>query len=167
MIMRTTILILILLLVAGGRGLALGPCDDLPGTITRIGLESDPTQIIKELHSCGAKAVSLLISELHVIDPEAVNEQWLHQVWVERALRSITGQYFAFVSTERLSARLAKFREQSDKLGLVMERMSTGEILVAPRDVQTNVTEAWKTWLKRNGSSFVVQRYEPFGTWYW
>ena len=117
---KILILILVLLLVAGGRFSAIGPCDDLPSTVTRIGLEPDPAKTIEQLHSCGQKAVPLLIFELRVMDPEVLNEEW----------------------------------------------MSRGEIFMAPQDVQASVIMAWKTWLEKNGASFIVQPYEPYGDWY-
>jgi len=163
---RFLILISILLFLGCCNAWATAPCGDLPNAVMQLGLEKEPTKTIELLHACGKKAIPLLISQLHVMDPEALNDEWEHQIWVERALRSITGQYFVFVSSQKLSPRLARIHQQSDSLGLAMEWMSRGEIFMAPQDVQANVIKAWKTWWKKNAASFKVQPYEPFGDWY-
>jgi hypothetical protein len=163
---RFVVVISILLSITCCPAWAIDSCEDLRITVVRLGFEPDPINTIKGLHSCGPKAVPLLVAQLRVIDPEICNDEWQHQVWVERALRSITGQYFKFVSSQKLSPRLLRYREQSARLGLVMEWMSRGEIFMAPQDVQENVIETWKAWLDKNGPSFAVCPYEPYGDWY-
>lgn len=129
--------------------------------------EANHEQIVERLHQCAAVAVPLLIAELRVVDPEAVTDpQWGHMVWCERALRSITGQYFEFRSDEDLGS-LVEFRGPDDRLGFAMERMSNGKVYLAPRDVQRKVIHAWETWLGANHGKFSVADFEEFGEWFW
>lgn len=142
-----------------------GTCADLPICIKKLGMESDPSKTIEQLHPCGHKAVPLLVHELRIVNPEIVNAQWWHVVWVERALRSITGQYFRFTSNEKFG-KIRELRRPSEKMGFVTEWMSRGQVYIAPRDVQTNVIHAWRKWLKVNGNFFQVKKFEPYGEWF-
>jgi hypothetical protein len=144
-----------------------GACENLPVSIKRLGSEKNPSRTVQDLHQCGREAVRLLALELRVVDPEVFDEQWDHAVWVERALRSITGEYFEFVSAEELPTELGKFRGQADPLGYTMEWMSHARIFIAPRDVQSRVIAARDAWIKNNGTTFDVQQFEPYGKWFW
>lgn len=136
-------------------------------TVHKLGTESVPEDAVRELHTQGRGVVPALIAELHVVDPAVYDSDWSHVVWCERALRSITGQRFEFVSVEPLSAGLAEFRGPKEPLAFVSERMANGAILVAPRDVQAKVIASWREWCVTNCGSFPFQAYEPFGAWYW
>jgi hypothetical protein len=140
-------------------------CGDLPAYIKNLGREPDPSATTEQLHSCGREALPLLVYELRIVDPEIVNAEWWHVAWVERALRSITGQYFQFASNEKLGS-VKEYRLQSQKMGFVMEWMSHGRVYIAPRDVQAKVIQAWHNWLKDNGNSFPVKNFEPYGEWF-
>ena len=143
----------------------LGACGDLPASIKKLGMESDPSKTIEQLHPCGHKAVPLLVHELRIVHPEIVNAEWWHAVWVERALRSITGQYFRFTSNEKFGGT-REFRRLCEKTGFVTEWMSHGQVYIAPRDVQTKVIHAWRKWLRVNDNFFQVKKFEPYGEWF-
>jgi hypothetical protein len=162
---RSMIFVGLCLLLRASTAGAADPCGTLPDTVRHLG-EADPEQITEALHGCGRAAVPLLIQELKVIDPESDGGDWLHMVWCERALRSITGKYFEFRTTQRLG-RVAEMRSKDDELGYVMERMSNGRIYLAPKDVQKKVIEAWKAWFAENGGEFEVARFTPYGKWFW
>jgi hypothetical protein len=107
-------------------------CGDLSNAIGHLGIpwEAAHEEVIVELHECGLAAAWLLLAELQVIDPESVDDpKWGHMVWCERALRSITGQYFRFKSAESLG-RLSEFRGKDDHIGYVTEWMSRGRVYV-------------------------------------
>ena len=143
-------------------------CAQLAATVEKLGVpwELKHEDTIRELHQCGTAAVPLLIEQLRVVDPDQKNAAWEHAVWCERALRSITGQYFTFKSTDSLS-QLAEFKSQDDDLGYVMEWMSHARVYIAPRDVQEQVISAWRAWLKEHGSSYQVAPFDSYGQWYW
>lgn len=112
--------------------LASNVCGDLPVYTKNLGGEPNPLQTIEQLHTCGRKAVPLLISELRIVDPENANAEWWHVAWVERALRSITGQHFQFTSSEKLGS-VREFRRPFQKMGFVMEWMSHALLYCPPR----------------------------------
>jgi len=144
-------------------------CKQISDTIHNFGNvnDEDSGNTVRELHECGLAAVPLLINELRVIDPEKTdNVTWWHMVWCERALRSITGQYFMFKSKEKLG-RLSEFRDQDSELGYVMEWMSRAQVYIAPRDVQEKVIHSWKVWQEENKAGFSVAPFKPYGNWYW
>jgi hypothetical protein len=127
----------------------------------------DETLTIRQLHPCASQAVPLLIAELKVVDPESENErEWWHAVWCERALRSITGEYFAFRSSQSLG-RLGEFKSKHDKVGYVSEWMSRGRVYMAPRDVQARVIAAWKAWQLKHRDDMVAKPFVEYGDWYW
>lgn len=142
-------------------------CDDLRATVRSLGISdtANTEQAVSDLHACALAAVPRLIDELEVIDPELIDERWQHMIWCERALRSMTGQYFRFRSREPLG-RLQEYRSAEDDFGYVTEHMSNGHIYVAPRDVQAKVIAAWKSWQDRNPRGFIVREFVPFGDWY-
>lgn len=144
---------------------ASNACLDLPGHVKALGSEPDPSATIEQLHACGRRAVPLLVSELRVVDPENVNAEWWHVAWVERALRSITGQYFRFSADEK-PGETVESRSRSKKMGFVTERMANGRVTIAPRDVQARVIRAWQDWLKDNTDSFPLKDFKPYGEWF-
>ncbi len=144
-----------------------GHCDELRATVQALGVSdtANTEQTVSDLHACALAAVPRLIDELEVIDPEIADGRWQHMIWCERALRSMTGQYFRFRSREPLG-RLQEYRNADDDVGYVTEHMSNGHIYVAPRDVQAKVIAAWKSWRDRNPRGFTVREFVPFGDWY-
>lgn len=144
-------------------------CDTLAVSVKRLGKpspESRPDEdVIQELHRCATAAAPLLLAELRVIDPERVNTRWTHMVATERALRSITGQYFRFHSQQALGS-LGEYSSRDTAIGYVSEWMSRGRIYVAPRDVQAKVIRAWGDWLEAN-PDFTAPAFQPYGDWYW
>jgi hypothetical protein len=129
----------------------------------------DSSDVVAELHRHGQVAVPLLIAELKVVDPDprvTPENLWWHLVWCERALRSITGQRFMFKTKEPIPPDLDRFRAPDDPLSYAMEWMSRGMVFIAPRDVQSQVIASWKAWFAKNGSSFEVRIYEPYGDWF-
>ena len=146
--------------------------DSVTALVRQLGISKnrDSSEIVAKLHMQGHLAVPLIVGELRVINPHigvTSEDEWWHIVWCERALRSITGQYFSFTTKEPLPPDLAAFRSPEEPLGLAMEWMSRGQVFVAPRDVQVQVINAWKDWLQKKGATFPIQRYEPYGEWFW
>ena len=138
-------------------------CATVADAVRQLG-EGDGIRAVESLHRCGKAAVPLLVRELRIVDPEIPNRTWLHAVWCERALRSITGKYFRF-RTQLALGGLSEFRGKDDDLGYAMEWMSRGKIFVAPQDVQRKVIAAWKSWLKANHGQFEVAKFDPGGEW--
>jgi hypothetical protein len=170
--MRTIALAVTLLLMAlfgkpifASEGRA---CASLPVAVQRLGnpWNGDHVETIRELHQCGATAVPLLLEQLRVVDPEKRDAKWRHAVWCERALRSITGQYFRFKSTKSLG-QLAEYRSQEDELGYAMEWMSHARIYIAPRDVQEKIIGSWHEWYVEHGAVFEVAPFDAYAEWYW
>ncbi len=140
--------------------------------VARLGTaaDRDPDATVAALHEQGGTVVPLLIGELKVIDPELSDVDpgaWWHAVWCERALRSLSGQIFEFRTAEVLPSGLARFRGSGDTVGYFMEWMSHAQVFVAPRDVQARVVAAWKSWWSSAGETFIPERFESYGEWYW
>jgi len=128
--------------------------------------DPDPNASVGQLHEVGREAVPLLIQALHIVDPDAGGDEWLHMVWCERALRSITGQRFTFRTLMKLTRWQREHLNPKEPMGYFQEWMSRARIYVAPRDVQEKVIASWRAWLKKNGKIFTIQHFEPYGDWY-
>jgi hypothetical protein len=166
---RALAILAILLAPAMAIAEGKGACTELSESVRTLGIpwEAAHEETVHQLHECGLRAVPLLIAELRVVDPESVSDpQWGHMVWCERALRSITGQYFTFHTAQHLG-RVSEFRSKDDPLGYAMEWMSRGKVYIAPRDLQERVIQEWKSWIIKNHGQFRIAEFQPFGEWFW
>ena len=131
--------------------------------IARLGTGADrsPVDTIQALHEYGRDAVPKLIEELREVDPDKADSE--HEVWCERALRSMTGQVFTFRTNEKLTSRQREFLNPAEPMGYFVEWMSRGRIYVAPKDVQRAVIEAWRKWFAESGETFNLRQF----SWEW
>src|SRR5262245_42302495 len=94
-----------LLRPAWGSDPCEAPASATPTLVSRLGTEADanPIETIEALHADGHAAVPMLVAELRVIepDPDDSDAKWERMIWIERALRSMTGQVFRFRTNEK------------------------------------------------------------------
>ena len=145
--------------------LALAPPDipavaaqmTLPERISHLGLQSDYRDL-EGLDGYGCRAVSALVSELHVVrarelkpDEQSANSNAIHVVWTIASLRYITGlDYYGNWNSRswaKYSIRSRFFLTQFSPGGqakFFASWMSTGTLYFSPLAIQAQIIEKWK-----------------------
>jgi hypothetical protein len=143
----------------------------LEDRIKRLGTDEDNIKRVQSLSSESAKAVELLIAELHAVNAVRVtaNEQnpdTEHVLWVIRALRFLTGgKDFCAATTHKFgTTEIEKNRKYwltfkgRQCLAFFATWPSRGSNYIAPHDSQLKIIGQWKQWYKSEGRSF---NYKP------
>ena len=122
--------------------------------IKDLGRASDSNRLVAALHLKPRESVRRLVSELNVIHPEPFSARAAHMAWTLNALYSITRKEFSFKTAGPFPPRWADWWPAGEPLPYYGTWMSRGRDVIAPRDVQEKVVQAWVNWVRRTGTTF-------------
>jgi hypothetical protein len=140
--------------------------NDIKTIVQNLGLGECPICDIEKLYSNPHEAAQLLIKELHAIEvtnersDEMINKNpaSFHVIWCVRGLQFLTGQRFFGDTKETNSYRIQQFQQTLNPLPFYRDWMSREYIMIAPHDVQIQIINKWKEFIKQN-PKFTVKKY--------
>jgi hypothetical protein len=134
--------------------------------VSNLGLEKCPMCQIKELYINPHKAARLLLNELHAVEiinkrsDEMIktNPETYHIIWCIRGLQFLTGKVFVANTNEKKVYEIQDFDGKMNPIPFFKDWMSREYIMIAPQDVQIQIINEWKEYIKNN-PDFKVRNY--------